>query len=110
MRNICREVSSWIEKDTDDNSESTATRAAPAGGMSHYITGVAGGYGAAAAGKTLILKEGTTEIARWYVHNSLAIEFVSPVKLSAGAAANLVLAASGTGGVSGTAVLKGYTA
>lgn len=104
-----REVSSWAATDNDDNAASTATKAAPTGGVSHFITSVSGGYSAATAGKTLILKAGTTEVARWYVHNSLAVAFSSPIKLPPATVANLELAASGSAGVIGAATMTGYT-
>jgi len=106
---ISRQISSFVTKDADDNATSTATRAAPDGGLSTYVTSVSGGYSAAAAGKTLILKEGSTEIARWYVHNSFSLSFPSPIKLQPGKVANLELEASGTGGVTGAVTLTGYT-
>ena len=104
---ICREISSWVSQATADNSAATATKSA-SGKNSHFITGVAGSFSAAAI-KTLILKEGSTELARFHVHNNFSMTFASPIKLQPGTVANLVLAASGTGGVDGTAVLIGYT-
>jgi hypothetical protein len=108
MSGIVRVAHSWVDSDTSDNALSTATKAAPAGGLSHFVTGVAGSYEAAAIG-TLILKDGTTEVARWEAHNSFSEEFASPIKLSPATAANLELDASGSAGVDGTAVLKGFT-
>jgi hypothetical protein len=109
MSSVYREVSSWDETANADNAVATATRAAPAGGLSHFITSVAGGFSAAAAGKTLILKQGVTERARWYVHNSLVLSLPSPIKLDPGTVANLELQASGTLGVIGAATMTGYT-
>ncbi|MAA66532.1 MAG: hypothetical protein CL581_17380 [Alteromonadaceae bacterium] len=106
---ICREISSFVATDADVNATSTATKAAPFGGLSTYVTSVSGGYSAAAAGKTLILKEGSTEVGRWYVHDSFSLSFSSPIKLSPGTVANLELEASGTGGVTGAVTLTGYT-
>lgn len=102
---------SWVATDSDDNATSTATRAAPlaGSGISHFITSVSGGYSAAAAGKTLILKAGTTEIARWYVHNSLSLSFSSAIQLPPATSANLELQASGTPGTLGAATMTGYT-
>ena len=99
--------SSWVEQDTDDNATSTATRATPDGGTTHFITSVSGGYTATKSGFTLILKEGTTEIARWYVYDSLTVPLPSPIAISG--VANLELQASGTGGVFGSATMVGYT-
>jgi len=102
--------SSWVDVTTADNATATATKAAPSGGISHYITSVSGGYSATKSGKTLILKEGSTEVARWLVYDSFALNLSKPIKLSPGTVANLVLEASGTGGNSGSAVMSGYTA
>lgn len=104
-----RELSSWVATANADNSAATATKAAPSGGLSHFITGISAGFSAAAAGKQLSLKHGSTEIARFYVHNDLTLTFPSPIKLPPATAANLELAASGTGGVIGAATLMGYT-
>lgn len=107
---ISREYHSWVETANADNATATATKSAPSGGIAHYVTGVAGGYSAATAGTTLLLKEGATEIARWYVHNSISEDFSSPIKLSPGTAVNLELGASGGAGTIGGVTLKGYTA
>lgn len=100
--------SSWVAQDTDDNATSTATKAAPENGA-HYITSVSGGYSGTKAGKTLILKQGTTELARWYVYDSFSLSFSSPIKLAPGAVANLELEASGTGGTFGSVTMTGYS-
>lgn len=98
-----------LDTDTQDNALATATIAAPGTGSSaNYVTSVAGGFDAAVAGKTLILKDGTTEKLRWVVHNSFAKSFPNPIQIEG--AANLELEASGTGGQSGTATITGYTA
>lgn len=106
---VQREISSWVSQATQDNAAATATKAAPEGGISHYITSVSGGFSATKSGITLILKEGTTELARWYVYDEKTITFASPIKLSPGTVANLELAASGTLSTIGTAVMTGYT-
>lgn len=107
---ITREFHSWVETDTQANATATATRAAPSAGIAHYISGVSGTFEASVTGATLILKDGTTEVARWHVHDAFALAFPSPIKLSPATAANLELAASGSAGVDGTANLVGYTA
>lgn len=109
MMNVIRNKSSWVEQDTKDNATATASKAAPSSGLRHFITGVGGGYDAAVAGNTLILKDGSTEVARWLVHNSFSEDFNSPIELSPATAANLELEASGSGGTNGSVVLKGYT-
>jgi hypothetical protein len=92
-----------------DNLAVTATRAAVAG-KSHYVTGFSASFSAAVAGKLLELKDGATVIWRGYVHNERDIEFQHPRKITAGAAASLTLAASGTAAVLGAVTLHGYTA
>ena len=104
------DVPSWCVTTNADNATATATRAAPAGGIRHYITSISGSFTVAqTTAKTLILKDGTTEIARWYVFNSQPVIFASPIRLSAATAANLELAASGTGGQVGAATMSGFT-
>lgn len=107
---ITREYHSWVETDNANNSTATAVRSAPSGGFAHYITGIAGSYSASVEGKTLILKQGAAEKARWYVHDSFSTEFSSPIKFNSGAAARLELAASGRAGAIGAVNMKGYTA
>ena len=101
--------SDWTSVVTADNAAATGTRAAAGAGISHYITSVSGGYDSTKSGLTLILKNGTVEMARWYIYDHMEITFDSPIKLPPNTVANLTLAASGTGGVDGTAVLTGYT-
>lgn len=107
--NVNIRSSDWTHDDTQANATATATRAAPEKGLSHYVTHVAGSYDATRSGKTLILKEGSTELLRWHVYDALTIEFASPIKIAAGTAANLELEASGAGATSGTASMAGYT-
>lgn len=104
---VVREKGSWIATDNDDNALSTATKAAPPAGLSHHITSISGGYSATVSGNTLILKDGSTEVGRWYVYDSFALVFPSPVQING--VANLELAASGTGGTVGAATMTGYT-
>ncbi len=103
------DVATWTAKDSQDNADATATKAAPAAGVSHYITGVLASYSAA---KTLLLqiKDDTTVIAEYYVVNSQHLTFGKPIKITAGKACSAVLTASGTGGVLGKVALIGYTA
>lgn len=103
-----RPKESWVETDNADDAAATATRAAVAN-QSHFITGVSASFSAAKAGLLLLLKEGSVEKMRWSVTNDFSEDFSSPVTLKAGDAANLVLVASGTGGVIGSVNLKGYT-
>lgn len=107
MNGTVREKGSWVATDNDDNATSTATKAVPPAGQTHFITSIAGGYSATVSGNTLILKEGSTEKGRWYVYDSFALVFPSPIEING--VANLELAASGTGGTTGAATLTGYT-
>lgn len=102
-----RQKASWIETDNQTNALATATRAAIVD-QSHFITGVSGSFSAAAAGITLILKEGSTEKARWHVTNQFSEDFGSPIQLDPNNAANLELAAGGAT-IDGSVNLKGYT-
>jgi|GEM_PF-3231125 len=96
-----------VDVTTSDNATATATIAAPVGGQTNYVTSVSGGFDATKSGKTLILKVGAVEVARWLVYDSFALSFPNPIRING--AANLVLEASGTGGNNGTAVITGYT-
>lgn len=101
-----REKGSWIETDNASNATATASRGAPDGGQTNYITSVAGGFDGTVVGATLILKEGATEKGRWYVYDVFALVFPSPIEING--AANLELEAGGTG-VTGAATMTGYT-
>lgn len=101
--------SDWTSVVTADNATATATRAVGSANSCHYITSVSGGYNATKSGKTLILKNGTVEMARWLVYDSKEIAFDSPIKLPPNTVANLELEASGTASNFGSAVLTGYT-
>lgn len=112
MSNVVLLPSSWILEDTEDNALASVTRAAPAGGISHRITSVSGCFDATGVtGKALILKDDTTEIARWIVEEFVTFhaEFPYPIQITPGNAVTLELEASGSGGVSGTCVLNGIT-
>lgn len=104
----------WCLTATADNAAATVTKAGQAGqnafgeGISHYVTGIAGSFSAAAI-KLLTLKDGATVIGNWYVHNAFALTFPKPIKITAGNAVELSLAASGTAGTIGAVVLMGYT-
>jgi len=92
-----------------DNALATVTKAAEAG-KAHYVTGVSGGYSAAVAGGLLVLKDGITEIGRWYIHNALDLSFAdAPLKCTPGSAVSAELSASGTLGVIGAVNLTLYT-
>lgn len=100
-------VSTWTLTATADNAAATVTKAGEAG-KSHYITGIAASFSAAAV-KLLTLKDGATVIGNWFVHNTLALTFPKPIRITAGNAVELSLAASGAAGTVGAVVLMGYT-
>lgn len=102
-----RNESEWSETTTADNAAATVTRAAEAG-SSHYITGFTGSFSAAAI-KLLTLKDGAAVKMNYHIHNSGGGMFARPMKITAGAAAELSLAASGTAGNIGAVTLFGYT-
>lgn len=98
----------WIEKGSADNATATATKAAAAG-KRHYITSVSGSFTAAAAGKVLTLKDGTTVLGEWAVHNQFDQAFPLPIRATLGNAVSAELAASGTAGVLGKVTITGFT-
>lgn len=100
-------VSKWAETTTADNGTATATRAAESG-KAHYVTSIHGSFSAALI-KLMTLKDGTTIIGNYHVHNQRDVVFAKPVRITQGAAAVLELAASGTGGQVGAVTMKGYT-
>lgn len=106
-RNITSEYHSWMAVDTATNDVATATRAAVSG-LQHYITGIYGSFSASASAKQMTLKEGSTELGRWYIYDNAGITFESPIKLDPSTAANLTLAAGGST-IVGAAVITGYT-
>ena len=95
-----------LDTDRNDNSASTATLAAPSSGPTNHVTSVAGGYDTSVSGANLILKEGSTEVGRWMVYDTFALVFPNPLRING--AANLVLDASGSAGVYGTATITGF--
>ena len=106
---IVNQYHSWVETDLDTDAIVTATRADPgSGAQAHYITSVSASYDEAVAGGKLELKQGSTVLATWFVHNQFALTFDSPIKLAPGTVANLVLAPGGNG-VDGVSDMTGYT-
>lgn len=109
MRSVTVRPEGWIETANASNATATASRAADANSTSrHYVTGVSGSFSAAAAGILLVLKEGSTEIGRWYVHNALHVVFDTPVAIAPNTACSAELSAGGSG-VTGAVDLTGYT-
>ena len=101
------EVSKWSVTVTADNAAATATKAAEAR-KAHYITGIHASFSAALI-KLLTLKDGTTVIGNFYVHNQRDILFAKPVRITEGALAEASLAASGAGGTIGAVTMTGFT-
>lgn len=97
----------WILDGTADNTAVTLTQAAVAG-KTHYVTGIHVGYSAANI-KTVLLNDGVTLIGTFHIHNQRSIIFDRPVPVTTGALLEIVLAASGTAAVIGSAVLTGFT-
>lgn len=98
------------------NTQATAQKAAAAG-KTHYITGFSAAVTGAAVGETDVaveLKDGETTVWQEYFGAAalrganIARTFAVPVKMTAGAAASLTIAALGTGAI-GVANLAGYT-
>jgi len=102
-----RAVSEWAVTASQDNAEATASKAGVTG-QTHYITHVAASFSAAAT-KLLQVKDGSTVLWEGYVVNAQVIPFDRPLKVTRGAAASAVLAASGTGGVLGKVNIAGFT-
>lgn len=96
----------WSEKDSQDNSDATATHAAIAR-RTHVITGVVASYGDSSVSGLLQVKKGSTVVIEHYVHgaDSLAME----LKVDENQAVSAVLAASGAGGTLGKVNITGYT-
>jgi hypothetical protein len=106
--------SSWAEAPTAvDNNTVTATKAAAGAGHSHRVTSISGSFSGAAAGKLMTLTEDPagTPVVKWrgYVTNQFAIAFVQPIKILAGKAVALAMAASGAGGTLGAVTMTGFT-
>jgi len=101
------EVAEWTETVTANNAAATVTHAAETVGA-HYITSISGSFSAAAI-KLMTLKDGTTVIGNYHIHNADFIPFAKPIRITMGAIAELSLAASGTGGVIGAVTMTGFT-
>lgn len=106
MSGVVREYHSWIETANASAAEASATRAAASGGLRHFVTSISASFSATETG-TLLLKQGTTEIGRWFVYDAFALVFPSPVVIEPGNLVELELAA---GTNTGAVTLTGYTA
>lgn len=98
----------WVARGGADNALATATKAAEAG-RQHIVYGVTASFSAAAAGKLLTIKDGTTIVFQAYVTNQLSVHFPHGIAITPGAACAAELAASGTGAVLGDVDLHGIT-
>lgn len=109
MRNVTVKPEGWIVTANATNATATASRAADANTTSrHYVASVSGSFSAAASGILMVLKQGSTEIGRWYVHNALHVVFESPVAIAPNTACSVELSAGGAA-VVGAVDLCGYT-
>ena len=107
LRTTPHAAATWTETTTADNAAATATHALAAG-QSHYVTSISGSFLAAAI-NLMTLKDGVTTIGNFHVHNQREIPFVPPLKITAGAAVELELGASGGAGNIGAVTMAGYT-
>ena len=104
---VVRELHSWMETDNAAAGAASAARAAPAGGLRHFITSISASFSSTQAGALLTLEEGTsTEVGRWYVYDGFTITFASPIAVTPGLQAHADLAA-GTG--TGAVTMTGFT-
>ena len=97
----------WTEAATAVAGVATATRAAESGNR-HSIAGIIASFSAVTIALVQI-KFGTVVEWEGYVHNSLAVQFSSPLRAGSGQAVSAVLAA-GAAGVTGTVTITGYSA
>jgi len=102
-----RVVSEWSVTGTADNAILTVTKALVAGER-HFITSISASFSVANI-KLLELKDDTSVIGNYHVHNQRDIVFEKPVEITVAKAANLVLAASGTATEIGAATMTGFT-
>lgn len=102
-------AASWMAKDSQTNATATATQAAVAG-STHYVCGVSASFSAAVAGPILLqIKDGTTVVWENYVTTTNApFIFAHPLPMTAGNAANAVLAAGGAA-IVGKVNMSGFT-
>lgn len=107
----------WAVPGTSTANAAQTLAKAGVGGKSHYITAMVFSVSTAATGAAEVpiqLKDGSTVVyddilpSTWGVGNHLALYFATPIKLTAGNAANLVVNAMGAGSIS-KANLIGYT-
>ena len=105
----------WVETDSEDNAEATASRAAETG-RQHVVYSVDASFSAINAGLVLLqVKDGTTTVWEGYAGSDtdgstyIEKEFPAGLTITLGAACSAVLAASGTGGTVGKVNIHGVT-
>jgi len=99
--------SAWSETATGTGGAVEATKAAPAAGTSHYVTGFGCSFSVAAINEvSLVEGTDTTRLAQ-YAHDSLVVEFPRPVKIADGAAVKVSVTA---GAETARVWLTGFTA
>lgn len=98
----------WIEKDSDDNASSVASKAAVAG-HKHVVMGVSASFSGTAASKLLEIKFGTTVVFEKYITDGgEVITFGDGIKNpDTNELVSATLAASGTGGTVGKVAIWG---
>ncbi len=100
----------WVENDTADNAAATAAKAAPTDTNKTYVVyGVSASFSdTTVADKLLQIKDGSTVIWQDYVPaGGLERTFPAGLTISKGIACSALLAASGTGGKTGSVNLHG---
>lgn len=104
---MIKDVAEWSITTTADNAAATVQRAAEAGRV-HCVVSISGSFSVANI-KLMTLKDGTTTIGNYHVHNQRDIVFDKPVRLSPNSLAELSLAASGTATQIGAVTMTGFT-
>ncbi len=97
----------WSITASGNNAAATTTKAAEPG-RSHYVTYVGGSYSAAVTGGEMLLRDGSTTIGDYFVHDQRGIPLTFPLKITEGNSVSLTLAAGGLG-VRGVCTLQGFT-
>lgn len=103
-----RIVTEWTQTDTQASPTApTATRAAGAAGVRHFVTSITAGYSAAGIG-LLTISDGATVIWQTYINNSFSLTFAKPLGGRAATALTITLAAAPVG-ASGAFTATGYS-
>lgn len=104
MANVVQRKAGVPTTTTADNAAATITLA-DVSGQSYFITSISASFSAAAI-KLLTVKDGATTVGNFHVHNQRDIVFDHPLEIRG--AAEVSLAASGTGGVIGAVTVTYY--